>query len=387
MNEHMITRIHGARIVDGGIKEGLFVYLLGGRIWRVTAEELPYDRAIDAKGNYLCAGWIDIHCHGGGGADFMDGGVEPIIRGAKLHMRHGTTSIYPTTLSASRESLARAVSDIREAMSYPTVRGAHLEGPYLDPNSCGAQNAVHIRGFDSAEIDRLLESGVVKRWDYAPELSGSERMTERLRLAGVLPSMGHSGATYEELLPSYVAGCRHVTHLYSATSTVVRKNGYRHLGMVESAFLLEDMTVEVIADGCHLPPELLRMIYRIKGADRICLVTDAMRAAGMPDGEYLLGNTADGVPCISEGGVAKLPDRSAFAGSTATADRLVRTMYKQVGVPLSDAVKMLTATPAALMGLDGKGRVLEGYDADLVIFDGEIEVHGVIVGGEVMFLR
>ncbi len=377
----MITKIINAKLVDGGIEEKN-LYIKDGKIMAITADELSYDELFDAEGAYLSAGWIDIHTHGGGGYDFMDGGAEPIIEGARMHMKHGTTSIFPTTLSASKGALHQAVADIKESMSFPTIRGAHLEGPYFDTKSCGAQNTDYIRNFDWEEIDDLLASGIVKRWDYAPELPESDKATEKLLDAGVLCAIGHSSATYEELLPAFEKGCRFVTHLYSATSTIVRIGGYRHLGIVEAAFLLDDMKVEVIADGCHLPPDLLRMIYKIKGAENICLVTDSMRAAGMPDGEYILGNMMEGVPCIHEGGVAKLMDRSAFAGSTATADRLVRTMYKSVGVPLEKAIEMITKTPAGVMGLTTKGSLKEGLDADLTLFDDDINVKAVFVGGE-----
>ncbi|MDY4977083.1 MAG: N-acetylglucosamine-6-phosphate deacetylase [Clostridia bacterium] len=380
----MITKITNGILIDREAKPGQSVYLENGTILAVTEQNLPYDREYDAGGCYISAGWIDLHTHGGGGYDFMDGGKECIVEGAKMHLLHGTTSLYPTTLSASREALERAVGDVKEAMSFPTIRGVHLEGPYFDPKSCGAQNTSYIRPFDWDEMNTLLSSGIVKRWDFAPELADSSRAAKLLTEAGVVPAMGHSGATYEELLPAFQEGCRLVTHLYSATSTVVRIGGYRHLGIIESAFLLEDMDVEIIADGCHLPLELLRMIYQIKGADRICLVTDSMRAAGMPDGEYILGSKTEGTLCIHEGGVAKLLDRSAFAGSTATADRLIRTMYRGAQIPLLQAVRMMTETPARVMGLKQKGRLCKGYDADLVIFDDEIAVKAVFVNGVCM---
>ncbi len=378
----MILKISNVKIVEDEIQTGLFVYVENGKILEVTDKSLPFDREFDAKGSYLSAGWIDIHTHGGGGFDFMDGGAEPITEGAKMHLSHGTTSIYPTTLSASKEALLQSVDDIKKAMEFPTIRGVHLEGPYFDTKSCGAQNTDYIRGFDMDEIEEILESGIVKRWDYAPELKDSTEVTKKLKDHGVVCSIGHSSATYEELLPAFEEGCNHVTHLYSATSTIVRIGGYRHLGIVESAFLLDNMTVEVIADGCHLPPNLLKMIYKIKGADKICLVTDSMRAAGMPDGEYILGNKKEGVPCIHEDGVAKLMDRSAFAGSTATADRLVKTMYHLAEIPLTDTIKMITKTPARIMNLKSKGSIQKGYDADIVIFDEDINVKAVFVNGE-----
>jgi len=201
-------------------------------------------------------------------------------------------------------------------------------------------------------------------------LPGALKMGRELKARGILPSIGHTNAIYEEVQKAFENGYTHVTHLYSGMSMVRRINAYRYAGVVESSFLMAGMTVEIIADGKHLPQSLLQLIYKIKGPDRICLVTDSMRAAGMPDGEYILGSREGGRKAIVEDGVAKLPDRSAFAGSVATTDRLVRTMVQIAGVPLLDAVRMMTVTPARIIGVDDrKGILAPGKDADVVIFD------------------
>jgi N-acetylglucosamine-6-phosphate deacetylase len=167
-------------------------------------------------------------------------------------------------------------------------------------------------------------------------------------------------------------------------SSITRRGGCRYLGVVESAYLIDDIVVEVIADGMHLPPELLQLIYKFKGADKICLATDAMRGAGMADGPSVIGNKDEGMECIIEDGIAKLPDRTAFAGSVATADRLVRTFVKQAGVSIVDSVKMMTETPAKALGLRNKGILKEGFDADIVVFDEDINIHTVMISGGIL---
>jgi N-acetylglucosamine-6-phosphate deacetylase len=198
--------------------------------------------------------------------------------------------------------------------------------------------------------------------------------------------MAHTDAVYEEALEGFNNGYTLATHLYSGMSGVTRRNAYRYAGVVEAAFLIDGMDVEIIADGVHLPAPLLQLVYKIKGAARTALITDAMRAAGMPEGDSVLGNIHHGLKVIVEDGVAKLPDRSAFAGSVATADRLVRTMIREAGVTLQEAVRMMTATPAAILGLgDSKGTLAPGMDADLVIFDEDIKVHATIIKGELVY--
>jgi len=209
-----------------------------------------------------------------------------------------------------------------------------------------------------------------------------------LKEKNILPSIGHSNAIYEEVIEAFENGYTHITHLYSGMSGVRRINAYRYAGVIESAFLIDEMTVEIIADGTHLPSSLLKLIYKIKGPDKIALVTDSMRAAGMPEGESILGGIRDGQKVIVEDGVAKLPDRTAFAGSVATADRLVRTMINIAEVPLIDAVRMMTTTPAKIMKIDDrKGSIVVGKDADLVIFDEDINIQTTMVEGEVVYSR
>lgn len=347
-------------------------------------------KIIDAGGNYIAPGFIDIHTHGAGGHDFMDGTVEAILEAARAHMRHGTTSLVPTTLTSSLEDLFKTLDNFKKAGEYqdgPELLGIHLEGPYFSMEQRGAQDPRFIKNPDREEYMKILDySKDIIRWTVAPELEGALAMGRELKNRGVLPSIGHSNAIYEDVQRAFENGFTHVTHLYSGMSMVRRINAYRYAGVVESAFLIDDMTVEIIADGKHLPQSLLKLIYKIKGPDRICLVTDSMRAAGMPDGEYILGSLKSGQEAIVEEGVAKLPDRSAFAGSVATTDRLVKTMVEIAGVPLIDAVRMMTSTPARIIGVaDRKGALVPGKDADIIVFDERINIKTVITRGTVRF--
>ncbi len=385
----MITRIvNGRFLTPDGIRTGIFLYMQEGVITYVTDEDLPYDRQIDAAGHYVAPGFIDTHVHGGGGCDFMDGTVDAIVTAADYHLHHGTTSIMPTALASSRDTMCRFLNHLRtvkeQQLTGGTVLGAHIEGPYFALAQAGAQNPVYIRDPEPTEYLPILAAygDIICRWSFAPQRQGAEDFCRTLVSHGVAPSIAHSDAVYEDVCRVYDAGCRMVTHLYSGMSSITRDHGYRRLGVVESAYLLEDMAVEVIADGKHLPPELLHLVMKGKSKEWVYLVTDAMRAAGTDVRESLLGPLHEAVACIVEDGVAKLPDRNSFAGSVATADRLIRTMVQDVGVSVEDAVYMMTAVPSRLFHLTGKGALCVGYDADVVIFDQDIRVLNVIAGGE-----
>lgn len=376
------------RIIPGGT-----VLVEGSKILAVSEYDIPVSDAleIDAGGRYVAPGFIDLHIHGGGGSDFMDGDVEAFLTVAEKHVQYGTTSMVPTTLSSDTASLMDAVQlyDKAHALNKRGSQflGIHLEGPYFAMNQRGAQDPRYIRNPVPAEYRAVLEStSSVVRWSAAPELPGSLEFGHYLRSKGILAAIAHTDAIYEEVLEALECGYTHATHLYSAMSGVTRKNAFRYAGAIESAFLLDEMTVEIIADGVHLPPPLLKLVYKIKGADKTALITDAMRAAGMPPGESILGALNNGLKVIVEDNVAKLPDRSSFAGSVATADQLVRNMVQLADVPLIDAVKMITSTPAAIMNVaDRKGALVAGKDADIVIFDADINMDMVMVGGNLLY--
>lgn len=346
------------------------------------------DLVIDVKGQYISPGFIDIHTHGGGGHDFMDGTVESIIEAARAHMRYGTTSIVPTTLTSNMDDLFRTLDYVKECKKVkgiPNILGIHLEGPYFSMEQRGAQDPRHITDPKKEAYTQIIDySNDIVRWTIAPELPGALEMGRELAKKGIVCSIGHSNAIYEDVVRAYENGFHLLTHFYSGMSMVKRINSFRYAGVVESGYLIDDMFVEVIADGMHLPESLLKLIYKVKGPDKICLVTDSMRAAGCPEGEYVLGNQSTGQKVIVEDGVAKLPDRRAFAGSVATADRLVRTMVNVAQVPLTEAVKMITLSPARVMRIDqAKGSITPGKDADIIVFDEDIHVQFTMIRGEI----
>jgi N-acetylglucosamine-6-phosphate deacetylase len=372
--------------------------LSGGAISAVveshaSTPDVPDALILDAAGHYVSPGFIDLHVHGGGGHDFMDGTEEAFLAIARLHARHGTTAMTPTTLSAGKEELLTTL-DTYERLAGQKTGGAqfigmHLEGPYFAMNQRGAQDPRYVRNPDPAEYKELTTRFPgIRRWSVAPELPGALDMARWLREKGILAAWAHTEALYEDILTGFEHGYTHATHLYSAMLGTTRKGTSRYAGAIEAAFLIDAMTVEIIADGIHLPPALLQLVCRIKGPGRTALITDAMRGAGMPPGESILGGKRSGQPVIIEDGVAKLPDRSAFAGSVATADRLVRTLITQAGQSVCDTVRMMTHTPAVIMGIaDRKGSINPGLDADIVIFDEGINISHTIVGGEIVYSK
>jgi N-acetylglucosamine-6-phosphate deacetylase len=348
---------------------------------------------IDAMGNYISPGFIDIHVHGGGGHDFMDGSEEAFLKAAETHARYGTTAMVPTTLTSEKKDLLETLELFEKAdknnKNGAQFLGMHLEGPYFAMSQRGAQDPRYIRDPDPEEyMDVIARSKVIKRWSAAPELKGAIPFAKYLRSKGILPALAHTDAIYEEVLEAFENGYTLATHLYSGMSGVSRRNAYRYAGVIESAFIIDEMDVEIIADGIHLPAPLLKLVYKIKGPDRIALITDSMRGAGMPEGDSVLGNLHTGLKVIIEDGVAKLPDRTSFAGSVATTDRLVRNIIKMADVPLLDAVRMMSSTPARIMNVaDRKGSLVEGKDADIVLFDENINIQTTIINGKVVYNR
>ena len=384
----MKTSIENVKLVTPqGIEDGASVVIENGRILDVLcAGVVPSaDLRVDCSGDYLSAGFIDIHVHGGGGHDFMDG-TETAFRSAMAaHMAHGTTSIVPTTLCADEEELSEVFEVSRRIRAasppeLPELLGLHLEGPFVDPDMAGAQDPKYIRVPSDMSWRRItdLARGEILIWTVAPELPGAIDMCRTLRKSGILFSAGHSSARYADVVSAIDAGYTMATHIYSSMSTIIRERGFRVPGLLEGTLLHDELCAEVIADGLHLPPELLRLIYKTKGAGNMVLVTDAIRGAGMPDGEYMLGSLSRGQKVSVFDGIAHMPDGISFAGSVATADRLVRTMVKRAGIPLCEAVMMMTENPAREIGVsDRKGKVASGYDADLIIFDDEIGIKSV----------
>ena len=384
----MKTLIRNGRVItpDGTVEAN--IAFEDGKITYIGPDMVGADNQIDAAGQYVSPGFIDMHTHGAGGADFMDGTVDAYLTAARMHALHGTTLLYPTTLTSSNELLFESFDTFRKASNANTdgaaFGGMHLEGPYFAREYAGAQDVRYLRNPSPEDYEDIIARGrgLIRRWSFAPELEGAAAFAAALKGHGILASIGHTGASFEQCHEAFLSGSTHLTHFFSAMSTVVRNKGFRTAGVTEYGYYQDGMTLELIADGCHIPSSMLKMIVKIKGVERIALVTDSMRGAGMPEGPSLLGGLADGQEVIIEDGVAKMPDRNCFAGSVATADRLVRTMVNLAGCTLGESVLMASANPARIMGIyDTKGSLEVGKDADIVIFDDDINVSATIVNG------
>lgn len=395
MHMGKIALCNGQLILPGGVLQSGTLFIEGAQIVGIQSEQRPQLgpewQQYDVQGSYIAPGFIDIHLHGGGGADFMDGTVEGFLTAARSHARYGTTALYPTTLTSEISDLDRTIASFVEARQHEysgaQLMGMHLEGPYFAVSQRGAQDPRYIRDPNPEEYQGVVErhGGHIARWSAAPELPGAMTFADYIKRHGIMPAIAHTDAVYEDIVEAVAHGYHLVTHLYSGMSGVTRKQGFRFAGVIETALLLDELWVELIADGIHVPASLLKLVYKVKGPERIVLITDAMRASGMPEGPSVLGSLTNGLAVIVEDGVAKLPDRSAFAGSVATGMDLVRNMNVLAEVPVEQAVRMATENPAQVMGLPKKGRLAPGMDADVVVFDAHFKVQRTMVGGKTVY--
>ncbi len=370
------------RVVEDGLLRVEHGRITG--LWDLGAQRAPSpppQRTVRVECGWIAPGFIDLHVHGGGGADFMDGDPEAVATITETHARFGTTGLLATTLTAPEEEIRRAIRAVKAAPRRGArILGCHIEGPYVHPQFKGAQNPCYIRTPSVAEVDRWLAEGAPDfRWQVtlAPELEGALYVICHLAQRGVVVSAGHSRCTYAELKAAVGAGVVHVTHLYNA----MRGFHHREPGAVGGALLLPGLTVELIADGIHAHPAALALAVKVRGAEEVLLVTDAIRAAGLSDGVYSLG----GLSVTVRDGAARLADGT-LAGSVLTMDRAVRTMVHEVGVPLHTAVAMASLHPARRQGLhQRKGSLGPGKDADLVLLDEDLHVRMTVVEGEVVY--
>ncbi len=375
-----MIRIKSDKII---VNEKLFdgyVYVENGKIVEVSKEDKPCEKSYDYTGKYVSAGFIDMHTHGAGGCAFMNSSIEDVIKGCDYHLQHGTTSIVPTISAGEFQTMKNAVINIHKAKDKTkgNILGAHLEGPYLSPKQAGAQCPVFITPPKKEDYESLIEEygESITRWTYAPENDTNGEFCKYLTEHNIIASAGHTDAKYSDMVRAIENGCNLITHLYSCTSTVTRDHGFRSLGVIESAYLRDELYVEIIADGKHLPPDLIKMIVKIKGTDKVALITDSLEIAGTDITEGVMSGTE----FIVEDGVCKLKDRSAFAGSVATADKLIQTLVNECGYSIPTAVKMLTEVPAKILKIN-KGVLAKGKDADIVVFDKKINITDVFVGG------
>ena len=346
---------------------------------------------IDGEGGYLLPGFIDIHVHGGGGADFMDATPEAFECAVRAHLAHGTTTIYPTAMTAPEDELSAFIDAYLEFKEKsplaPVAAGLHLEGPYFsnaNTGSRGAQKGSSMCDPDPELTERLLAraKGSIVRWDAAPELRGTHEFGERMRELGIIASVAHSDAIADEAEAAFAHGFSHVTHFYNAVSAHRKREQTVYGGVVEATYLDDSVTVELIGDGCHIPRHEMLLAIKIKGIDGVSVITDAMRIAGTDMKEGKLGSLEHGTDVLVEDGVAKLTDRVSFAGSIATMDRCLRTLVHMYNIPIEEASRLLSLSPAKRMGIDAaKGSLELGKDADLVIVTDDLKVKTVIKDG------
>ncbi len=380
----MLTQIINGKIFtpQGWLDEGS-VLMRDNKILEVTNCDLALIGAnlIDAKGMYIVPGFVCMHAHGGGGHDFTECTEEAFRTAVKAHQRHGATSIFPTLSSSPFSEIRKAVSICEKLMKEKDspVLGLHVEGPYLNPKMAGGQFSGKVKNPDKEEYTSLLdETNCIKRWDSSPELPGALEFAGYLRSKGIVAAISHTEAEYDGIKAAYEAGYTHAAHFYNAMPGFHKRREYKYEGTVESVYLTDGMTIELIADGIHLPSTILRLAYKLKGVSHTCLVTDTLAYAAAEGVEITDPNV------IIEDGVCKMADRSSLAGSIATMDVLVRTMVK-AGIPLGDAINMVSETPARIMGVDDrKGTLQKDKDADLLVLDRDLNIRAAWAMGNLI---
>lgn len=381
----MKTQIYNGKVLIPGGRwiHGGSVVITDDRIAEIYSHSRlleNMDKSINAGGGYILPGGIDMHVHGGGGRDFMEATKDAFETAVMVHRRHGTTSMFPTLASSTEETIRAAAKVCAELVedSHSGVLGLHLEGPYFNPSMVGGQIAENIRIPSPMEYIPIVEDfPCIKRWDAAPELPGADDFARFITSKGIVAALAHTQANYNDVVDAYGSGFTLATHFYNAMTTSHKNGIYKHEGTVESVYLNDGINVEVISDGIHVPPVILKMVHKFKGYGRTCLITDALAITESPD-----GSSYDPRVMI-ENGVCKLKDGSAIAGSCATMDRLIRTAVKEAGIPLEDAVRMASETPALIMGVyDRKGSICKGKDADIIIMDKNLKLTHVLAMGE-----
>jgi len=337
---------------------------------------------IDGQGQYVLAGFIDIHVHGGASYDFMDAGAEELDGITSFHMKHGTTAMLATTVTGSQEQLSavlKSVASYRQqaSMPYTQLVGVHLEGPFVNPKWKGAQNEAYMVEPQPTWLEQwqVQYPGLIKMQTLAPEINGAYDYIELLSKHGIVAACGHTDSTFDQISGAVKHGLRHAVHTYNAMKGL----HHREPGTLGAVMLHDEITAELIADGIHVHAAAAKILHKMKGSDRLVLVTDAMSAAGMSDGDYELG----GLPVVVEQGVARLKQDGSLAGSTLTMIEGYRFLVEQVGVSLSEASRIASLNPATVLGLQEQyGSIAVGKRADLLLMDENFKLSQVFISGE-----
>ena len=374
--------IKNAHIVSAGIDyEHAALVVCGNRIDAILPEapESFDGEVFDAQNHYLMPGFIDSHCHGRNNFDFCDGSEQGAACIAKNKLAEGVTTLLPTTLTVSENELVAALKSVAayDQSSGCRIPGVHLEGPFINPKCLGAQNPDFVRPIDMREVERLNAIFPVKKITFAVEMPGGCAFVADLLKSGIVPSCTHSAATYQNFADAYRAGLRNLSHFCNQMTAL----HHRDIGLVGAGLLHQEVFAEFICDKLHISPPMIKLVFQVKGADHVLLISDAMRAAGMPDGDYTLG----GLPVVVSGGAARLKEGGALAGSTLQIATALKNIYEITGLPISEAIKSATSTPAASLGLSDRGKLHPGYLADMVILDNDFKVLRTYVDGELRY--
>jgi N-acetylglucosamine-6-phosphate deacetylase len=381
------------RILSGGIvtvADGHIVEVGPAGHSPLTTHHSP--TAIDAGDGYIAPGFVDLHVHGGDGSDFMDGTEEAFTAGVTSHARHGTTSLAVTTTVARHEQIVQVLKltrQFRTRTDAPGARvlGCHFYGPYFRYEARGAHPGAAVRPPVAEEYLQYLEyADSLVTCTVAPEIPGAEEFTRACTARGIRTNVGHSWATFEQMAQAVEWGVRHVDHLFCAMSDKTRLRQFQMYpmqgGVLEAALFFDELTTEVIADGKHLSADLLQLALKIKGPDRLALVTDCNRALDMPDGQYMMGPLDGGEPMMKKDGVGMMPSGTGLASSVEGMDHMIRTFLAMTGRPLWEVIRMASLTPARVAGWDSEiGSLSAGKRADIVVLSRELAVQRVFRDG------
>jgi len=386
-----MTEIRNVRIINHGKTNTGSIFFENGKICAKPENSVKCE-VIDGKGMYASAGFIDMHLHGSLNYDFMDMTQEGFEAICEKHLQHGVTTIVPTSSTGSFDTIKKMIDNQKyfkeKRKDRQTIPGIHIEGQYIAMARDGGMDTRFIHSPIKEEYEDVIKyaDGNIIRWSVAPELEGAMEFGDYCKEHGILASIAHTDATYDDVREAMAHGFSHITHIYSDMNSITRHNGFRIMGVLEAAYDLP-IDVEIISDGCHIPPDLFRYIVRHIDHQRINLVSDCIRGAGIKgkiiNGEEIVdvGENGRHLEGVVEDGVVKFLDRSAFHGSIAQGNMLIKAANLKCGIRLEDCIEMITENPARMLGLKDKGTLDIGKDADIVLFDENIDIVAIFHKG------